>query len=67
MKRIEKLIMNEKEQIQHELLKCAMKASVLNNQYLNDTQKQIAIRNIDQAAMKADWIVELLRTCGYLR
>ena len=58
--------MDEKEQIQHELLKNAMKACVLNNHSLNDAQKQIAIHNIDQAAMKADWIVELLKICGYL-
>ena len=58
--------MDEKEQIQHELLKYAMKASALNNHRLNDAQKQIAINNIDQAAKEADWIVELLKTCGYL-
>jgi hypothetical protein len=58
--------MDERERIQHELLKYAMKASVLSDRNLNDAQKQIAIHNIDQAAKEADWVVELLRVCGYL-
>lgn len=58
--------MNENERLQHEAVKNALKNAVINNQSLNSLQKQQALNNIDQAAQKADWIVEILRQCGYI-
>lgn len=58
--------MNEKEKIEHEIIKNALKMGVLNNPRVSDAQKRQAFENIDRAAMQADWIVEILRKCGYL-
>lgn len=58
--------MNEKEKIEHEAIKNVIKMGIMNNQYLDDTQKQTAIINIDKAAQKADWFIELLRLCGFI-
>jgi hypothetical protein len=58
--------MNEKEKIEHEIIKNALKMGVLNNPRVSDAQKQQVFENIDRAAMQADWIVEILRKCGYL-
>ena len=60
------IIMSEKEMIAHEAVKNVIKMCILNNQQLNDIQKQQAISNLDRAAHQADWFVELLRKCGYI-
>ena len=58
--------MNEREELEHELIKNILKLSVINNQTLTDFQKQQAINNIDQAAQQADWLVEMLKRCEYI-
>ena len=58
--------MDENERLQREAVKTALKVAVINNASLNPLQKQQALDNIDQAAQKADWIVEMLRQCGYI-
>lgn len=58
--------MNDKEMIEHELIKNVIKMGIINNQSLNLVQKQEAMNRVDIAAQKADWFVELLRQCGYL-
>lgn len=59
--------MESKEKLEHEAFKCLLKAYVLNNNSLNDFQKKQAMNNIDQAAKQADWIVEILKQCGYIK
>lgn len=44
-----------------------MKLGVMNNPSLNDLQKQQAITKIDIAAQKADWFLEVLKACGYVK
>ena len=58
--------MNDKEYIEHEVMKNVIKMCIMNNQQLNDIQKQQAISNVDRAAQRADWFIELLRKCGYI-
>ena len=55
------------EQIEHEILKNSLKLCIINNPQFNDMQKQQAIHRIDQAAMQADWINNLLKICGFIR
>lgn len=59
--------MEEVEKINHELVKNVLKMSVMNNASLSQYQKQQAINNIDRAAQQADWVVELLKMCGYVK
>lgn len=58
--------MDENEKLQREAVKKALKAAVINNPNLNTFQKKQAMDNIDQAAKKADWLVEILKQCGYI-
>ena len=58
--------MNEKEQIEHEAIKYVLKMAVINNTSLSPIQKQQAMDRIDEAAKQADWIVNILRQCGYI-
>lgn len=58
--------MNDKERIEHELIKNAIKMGILSNQQLSSVQKQQALDNVDRAAKQADWFTELLRQCGYI-
>ena len=58
--------MNEKEQIEHEAIKNVLKMAVINNPSLSPIQKQQAMDRIDEAAKQADWIVNILRQCGYI-
>ena len=58
--------MNEKEKIEHEAIKNVLKMAVINNPSLSPIQKQQAMDRIDEAAKKADWIVNILRQCGYI-
>ncbi len=58
--------MNERELIEHEIIKNALRMGVMNNPSSNAVQKQQALINIDRAAQQADWFVELLRQCGYI-
>ena len=55
--------MNEREMIEHEIIKNALKMGVMNNPSSNAVQKQQALINIDRAAQQADWFVELIRQC----
>lgn len=59
--------MNEYEKLQRETIKNLMKMVVINNQKLDSCQKQMAIKRIDEAATKADWLMEVLTQCGYIR
>lgn len=58
--------MNENEQIEHELIKNTLKLAIMNNRNLSSFQKQQAVSNIDKAAQQADWIIELIKRCGYI-
>lgn len=58
--------MNSKEQIEHEAIKNVLKMAVINNTSLSPIQKQQAMDRIDEAAKQADWIVNILRQCGYI-
>lgn len=59
--------MTANELAQHEAIKVLLKQAVENNPNLTQQQKVIAKNNIDNAAKQADWIMEMLRMCGYLR
>ena len=59
--------MKNQEQIQHETIKELLKLAVQSNPNLTSGQKRAAMENIDEAATKADWIMEMLRACGYLK
>ena len=59
--------MTANELAQHEAIKVLLKQAVENNPNLTQQQKMIAKNNIDIAAKQADWIIEMLRKCGYLR
>ena len=59
--------MTANELAQHEAIKVLLKQAVENNPNLTQQQKMIAKNNIDIAAKQADWIIEMLRMCGYLR
>ena len=58
--------MTEKEIIEHELIKNALKIYISNNQSYDEHQKQQICKNIDAAAQRADWLVELLRAGGFI-
>lgn len=60
-------MMNPKELAQHEAIKALFKQAVENNPNLTPAQITIAMNNIDAAAQQADWIMEMLRMCGYLK
>ena len=60
-------MMTANELAQHEAIKVLLKQAVENNPNLTQQQKMIAKNNIDIAAKQADWIIEMLRMCGYLR
>ena len=60
-------MITEQERTQHEAIKSILKQAILSNQNLNDYQKQMVKDNIDIAAQQADWIVDMMRMCGYLR
>ena len=53
-------MITEQEKLQHEAIKALMKQTVLANPKLTDYQKRMAIDNIDRAAQKADWIIEMI-------
>lgn len=59
--------MNEQEKLQHEAIKNLLKQEILNNPNLTTFQKQTAIDKLDLAAKQADWILEMLRMCGYVQ
>ncbi len=59
--------MNEQEKLQHEAIKNLLKQEILNNPNLSTFQKQTAIDRLDLAAKQADWILEMLRMCGYVQ
>lgn len=54
------------EQLQHEAIKTLLKQAIQSNPNLTLHQKQIACENIDRAARQADWIVDMMRMCGWL-
>lgn len=58
--------MNDTEQLQHETIKNILKQTIQNNPNLTPVQKQVAKERVDQAAEQADWIMEIMRMCGYL-
>ena len=59
--------MTPKEQAQNEAIKTLLKQAIMNNPNFSLIQKQQACENLDNAAQQADWIVEMMRACGYLR
>ncbi len=60
-------MITEKERMQREAIKSILEQAILSNPNLTDYQKRMAIDNIDRAAQQADWIVDMMRMCGYLR
>ena len=58
---------NEQERIKHEALKALLKQTIQDNPGLTSQQKHFATANIDRAAEQADWIMEMMRLCGYLK
>ncbi len=59
-------MITEQEKYKHEAIKTLLKQAIQNNPNLNPFQKQTAMDNIDRAAQQADWIIEMMRMCGYL-
>lgn len=59
--------MNLQEQLEHEAIKSMLKLIISNNTQLSNEQKQIAMNNVEMASHQADWLVEILKTCGYLK
>lgn len=59
--------MTPNEHVQHEAIKTILKQAIMNNSELTPMQKQQACNNIDIAALKADWITEMMKMCGWLR
>ena len=55
------------EHLKHETIKTLLKQAIQSNSNLTHHQKQMAMNNIDKAAMKADWIVEMMKMCGWLK
>ena len=43
-----------------------LKQAIDTNPNLTMEQRQIVKDNIDIAAQKADWIIDMMRMCGYL-
>ncbi len=43
------------------------KLAVYRNNKLSQEQKQFAMNRIDAAACQANWIIQILKECGYLR
>ena len=60
-------MITEQERMQREAIKAILKRALLSDPNLTDYQKQMAIDNIDRAAQQADWIVDMMRMCGYLQ
>ncbi|MBR0308452.1 MAG: hypothetical protein IJH92_06125 [Mogibacterium sp.] len=60
-------INRQQESLQHELIKELLKQAIQSNSSLTDSQKQVATHNLDRAAKQADWIVNMMRACGYLK
>ncbi len=40
---------------------------VYRNNILSQEQKQFAMNRIDSEACQADWIIQILKECGYLK
>ena len=55
------------DKVQQEAIKELLKEAIEVNKNLTSIEKQMAKDNIDRAAQQADWIVEMLRMCGYLK
>ena len=60
------IIVDELEKIQHEAIKNVFRTYILNCPNMSTYQKQQAMDSIDDAAKKADWIIEMFKRCGYL-
>ncbi len=58
--------MDANELARHEAIKALLKQAVENNPNLTQQQKVIAKNNIDITAKQANWIMEMLRMCGYI-
>ena len=63
---VENIPVQNSEQIQLESFKALLKQIVQSNPNLTFTQKQIAMERIDFATQGADWIVDMMRMCGYI-
>ena len=50
---------------QHKAIKKLLKQVVQHNPNLTPIQKQITIENIDRAAEQADWVMDMMKMCGY--
>ena len=59
--------MNEQETLRNEALKSILKQIIQTNPNLTDFQKQMAMDIIDRAAQQADWIINMMRMCGFLK
>lgn len=59
--------MDANELFEHEIIKKALKMSVMNNVYLSHDQKQLIIDDIERAAQHADWIINTAKQFGCFR
>ena len=57
--------MDELEKIQQEAIKNVFKIYIMNCPNMSAYQKQQAMNRLDDADKKADWIIEMLKRCGY--
>lgn len=57
--------MEEKDRIEHEAIKNLLKLAVMNNRSFDAVQKQHICNRIDAVAQQVDWIVEIMKMCGY--
>lgn len=58
--------MSPEEYSEHEAIKRMLKQIIDNNCQLTEEQKFVAKQNVDIASQQADWLIEILRACGYL-
>ena len=59
--------MTPNELAQHEAIKALLKQAVDNDPNLTEPQKLLVKQRIDVAAQQTDWVMWILRQCGYLR
>ena len=59
--------MTPNELAQHEAIKALLKQAVDNDPNLTEPQKLLVKQRIDVAVQQTDWVMWILRQCGYLR
>ena len=59
--------MNIEESMEHEAIKSLFMLMIYRNNQLTTEQKKLAMDKIDIASKQADWIMEILKACGYIK